>query len=125
MGRRHPVVQQQYREYRARLAAEGVGCQFCTEDLSAITVFALPTMLVIRNLFPYNNWEGLSVPDHLMIVPLRHLTRFADFTKAERKDFFKALRRYDKEGYSSYTRAAENTLRTVTHLHTHLIQLEQ
>ena len=118
-------MQQRYLEYRAQLAADGVVCQFCSEDLSEITVLDLPTMRVIRNLFPYNNWEGQSVPNHLMIVPLRHLTRFADFTKAERKDFFRALRQYDKKGYSSYTRAAENTLRTVTHLHTHLIQMQR
>lgn len=124
MGRRHPDVQRRYREYRARLAEKGVVCQFCTEDLTAETILDLPTVFVLRNIFPYNNWEGMAVPDHLMIVPRRHLTRFAQFTTAERDDFFQALEIYDAQGYSSYTRAAENTLRTVTHLHTHLIQME-
>lgn len=112
-----------YRAYLTYLATATSGCCLCSIDHSPENeiIEQHSTMLVIRNRFPYAVWDSQTVAEHLMIVPVRHVLSFADFTPAESTDHFAAARRYEADGYSVYTRSQANKGRSVGHLHTHLI----
>ena len=99
-------------------------CAFCDmpEREPTQVVETNETMMVIQNIFPYNNWDGFVVADHRMIVPKRHLGSLDAFNEQERNDYFDLLREYEAAHYSFYSRAPSNTARTVYHLHTHLIK---
>jgi len=121
VARRNPDIQAQYSAYRRRLREQQIACQFCAEIAEPNIVADLPTMLVIKNIFPYENWDGGPVADHLMIVPKRHSVSLTDLTEAEQGDYLAACALFESRGYNVYTRASSNPIRTVEHLHTHLI----
>ena len=78
---------------------------------------------IIKNIFPYDVWDGYEVSDHLMIVPKQHTETIGDFSKEELQEYVNILAKYEKMGYSIYARAPQNKRKTVPHEHTHLIML--
>jgi diadenosine tetraphosphate (Ap4A) HIT family hydrolase len=117
VGRRVEV----WEAYKAYQATAAPGCGFCATPAGEV-VEERGTVKVIVNLFPYAAWDGLSVVDHLMIVPARHLLSKAEFTGEESADWWMVAAEYEARGYSVYTRSPDNASRSVAHLHTHLIR---
>lgn len=97
-------------------------CPFCdTSQISEIVVEG-KTMRVIRNRVPYDLFEDLKVQDHLMLVPKEHRTGYQQFTDEEKMEYVDLAGRYEEDYYNLYTRARSTATRSVTHLHSHLLQ---
>ena len=79
-------------------------------------------MYVTASDHPYEFWEQLDVDEHLLLIPVRHVTSMSELTAAERKDFIDIMCDYESRGYSVYSRAPTNIIRTVAHIHTHFIK---
>ena len=98
-------------------------CPFCTireegrEPISKSKYF-----LRIKNIFPFDTWDGYQVKAHELIIPKRHVTGLDALTAPERKELIDLLCKADKEGYDTYARHDGNEAKTVAHQHTHLIK---
>ena len=99
-------------------------CDFChfTADLDHVLA-EFPHFWIVRNLFGYDLWDGMSVGEHLMVVPKRHVDSIGHFTPDEAKEYLDILSEYEAAGYSFYGRAAQNVAKSIPHQHTHLIKL--
>ena len=96
-------------------------CPFCHPEDSE-TVYEAKNMRVIKNAFPYQFWEFMTVTNHLMIVPNRHVESLHEFTEPERAEFINLLADYQEQGYNVYAREHANAAKSVPHQHTHLIK---
>jgi diadenosine tetraphosphate (Ap4A) HIT family hydrolase len=116
------------KEYDKLLKAEG--CPFCEPDNHLLNphprkrIEETAHMQVVTNSFPYDVWEQVPVKEHLMLIPRRHVAALAELTADERHEYMDLVCAYEAKGYSVYTRAPRNAIRTVAHLHTHLIRLD-
>lgn len=110
-----------YKKYRKQ---NPDGCGFCTaiSDQTNQVVRTEASLTVLRNLYPYTRWDGGSVQDHLMIVPIRHITNLASFTADEMMEYFTILAEYESKGYSFYIRSDANKSKSMAHLHGHLLK---
>jgi diadenosine tetraphosphate (Ap4A) HIT family hydrolase len=99
-------------------------CTLCSTENGERIVIENDTMYVVPNRISYDVFEGLSVLDHLMIVPKRHVETVKGFTNKEKLDFFNIIGQYEPEGYAVYARGVGNINRSVKHQHTHLIKLK-
>lgn len=79
--------------------------------------------IVIKNMFPYEIWDGFEVDDHLLVIPKKFTTTISSFDNKYSNEYFQILADYEKKGYSFYARANQNVRKTVAHQHTHLITL--
>ena len=115
-------TEKQYKQY---LVTKKPGCDFCafTSD-SAQVVKQYKHFWIVKNIFPYDHWDGMSVIEHLLIVPKRHVDTLSHFTDAESKEYLLLLSSYESNGYSVYARAAQNVAKSVAHQHTHLIKMD-
>lgn len=108
-----------------RMQKRGAGCVFCAfnhESHNQI-LSTREHFWIVKNLFPYNTWDFLSVEHHIMIVPKRHVDAISHFNKMESDEYTAILAEYDEMDYSSYARARGNSSKTVAHQHTHLLKL--
>ena len=103
------------------------GCGFCDAytDWSDQLVRTYKSMMILRNKFPYARWDGWKVGEHLMIVPVRHITTLAEMTVDEEDDFMTLMAEYDISGYSFYHRSHGNKSKSMPHIHGHLIKPRQ
>lgn len=120
---RSSEVQAKYDASRAALrlqyGSEGP-CPFCN-DATRNLVAEHEGLYVLRNNFPYEVYDGRGVKEHLMIVPKKHSPQFSDFSDQVIKEYWRVLSEYHASGYSSMTRSATDSGRSVPgHLHTHL-----
>lgn len=80
-------------------------------------------MVVTTNDYPYIQFDGMVVEEHLMLIPKRHEASMGGFTSAERREYLQLLALYHQKGYTSMTRSLTDTNRTVPeHIHTHLLR---
>jgi len=101
------------------------GCAFCMIDIQGseqIVEYGEHTA-VLKNKFPYSRWDGRKVVDHLMIIPVKHVTLLNKLTPDATKELLDVVTRYEEEGYSFYIRSPHNKSRSVAHIHGHLIKL--
>jgi diadenosine tetraphosphate (Ap4A) HIT family hydrolase len=77
---------------------------------------------VIRNIFAYSIWDGQQVDDHLMVIPKKHTDTLADLNEKEAVDYVRVISAYELNGYNVYSRAPQSAIKSVIHLHTHLIK---
>jgi diadenosine tetraphosphate (Ap4A) HIT family hydrolase len=99
-------------------------CDFCAFAIGdGLVVGESSHFWIAANLFAYNVWDDRNVDEHLMLLPKRHVTTLEELTAAERVDYLEQLVAYEKQNYSTYTRAPGNASKSVPHLHTHLVQL--
>jgi len=122
MSHRDSRTQAAYDEYRASYTGECILCD-PQESVSTRPVATNEHFRILPNRFPYSIWDELPVVSHYMIVPMRHITHFTEFSNEEAKEFFRLVTDYEADGYSLYSRAPANTSRTVSHHHAHLIKL--
>ncbi len=97
-------------------------CPFCIKQDPQNIVHESAHMLVIKNRVPYDYFEGTVVLNHLMVVPKIHRRSLTEFTEAEMLDYVRTLARYESTDYSIYSRGVVNKIRSVEHVHTHLLQ---
>ena len=120
---RTPEVQAAYdlrREILRNHYGDTPPCPFCATDEREV-IEEVTAIQVVRNDFPYDYFDGKHVVQHLMIVPRRHIGLLQDFQPDEEHEYWQLMTRYHKNGYSSFTRSAIDTARSVPdHLHTHL-----
>lgn len=106
------------------------GCPFCNlkdTELNPIPRKILQEtthMVVMGNMFPYQIWEHHDVLEHYMIVPKRHVGSLKELTPAERTEIMDLFSEYEARGYNIYTRATESKVRTLAHIHVHLIKID-
>lgn len=120
---RKPTIERDYIKYLAE-EKKHKRCAFCLFDAS-YNHFVEQTekFWVVESRFPYAYWDNCRVKEHLMIVPKRHIATFAEFDADESREYFEVMARYEENGYSIYTRAPQNVVKTYPHLHTHLFKL--
>lgn len=101
------------------------GCEFCLfRKGHQQTVKEYRYFVHVRNNFPYAFWDSMGVSKHAMLVPKRHVARMSEFNDRESAEFMRLVSVLEDEGYSLYIRAPQNGSRTVAHLHSHLIMLD-
>lgn len=119
--------QKHYNSYRKEkpgsFDAASDTCVFCDRNELANPI-ERDHFLIIQNRFKYDVWDGCRVLDHLMIIPKRHVTDFGQLSSDEKISCIDLLAKYERSGYSVYSRAVGSATRTVDHLHTHLIKLD-
>lgn len=120
---RTPEVQEAYDRHRTELwdlYGDNPPCPFC-ETGGRVILEETATMLVVRNDFPYESFDGQRILQHLMITPRRHIALLEDFNVDEEREYWQLMAVHHKKGFSSLTRSAIDTFRSVPeHLHTHL-----
>lgn len=101
-------------------------CAFCNPDGENVKVDSeTKSFYIIKNRFPYTQWDGQGVDDHLMVVPKKHTETLSDLTAEESVEFTQVLGSFENQGYSVYARAPVSNRKSVLHQHTHLIKLDQ
>jgi len=114
-------TEKRYKQYARQRTNDCDFCEFST-DLDHV-IAEYPHFWVVTNMFSYDIWDGISVVEHLMVVPKRHVDGIGHFGGAESKEFLKIISQYESDGYSIYARAAQNIAKSIPHQHTHLIKL--
>lgn len=100
------------------------GCVFCAFTPSHEQILReTDNFWISTNIFPYSIWENLTVQEHLMIVPKKHVESIGQFTAKQMKEYVDLVAEYDIDGYSTYTRSSSNVSKSVAHQHTHLLKL--
>ena len=120
---RSRAMQRKYNEYLN--ATKEVACVFCVirDEQPETIIEENGHTLVVENRFGYMLWDGCEVIEHLMIIPKAHRDEQDSFTEDEMGEWLAESRRYEKKGYSLYTRSQDNVTRSIMHHHTHFIRL--
>jgi Diadenosine tetraphosphate (Ap4A) hydrolase and other HIT family hydrolases len=95
-------------------------CPFC--NLNERILAETGTLAIIENAAPYDWFDNLRVKEHLLLIPKRHVEGLHELNKTESREYFELLSKYEKNGYSIFSRDIKNNTRSQTHLHTHLIK---
>ena len=98
-------------------------CDFCKlEKGSEQYISSSKHFKIIRNIFPYDHWDGRRVVDHIMIVPIKHTEDLSSLGDNASIEFVKLVSDYESKGYDLFARSPQSTIRSVAHQHTHLIK---
>lgn len=121
MASRSTLTQLAYMRFRR---TNNGGCSFCAvhAEPTGQLVRTYGQMMILRNRFPYARWDGWAVGEHLMVVPVRHVTTLHELTAEETDDFVRLIGEYDAAGYSFYHRSHGNASKSMPHTHGHLIR---
>lgn len=101
-------------------------CAFCNFSVGdGETKKEYTHFYVTINLFPYDQWDGHQVIEHLMIVPKRHIEGLHEYSAQEKDEYLEIVGSYEQQGYSLYSRAPTDHTKSVLHQHSHLIKLSK
>lgn len=98
-------------------------CPFCNYGDREV-IYSTELFNVFNNNFAYQFWEFMTVIDHLMIVPKRHVESISELNNKERLDMMEIIGRYESNGYNVYAREKNSSMKSVPHQHTHLIKTD-
>ncbi|MCL2869363.1 HIT domain-containing protein [Candidatus Saccharibacteria bacterium] len=116
-------VQRQKDKYYALHQADS--CAFCDYTTNSDQIIKLTDhFYVIRNKFPYDWFDLQGVKTHYLLIPKRHVVSFNELNNAERAEYMDIIGDYEAKGFTVFTRASNNHVRSVAHLHTHLIKTD-
>lgn len=119
---RKPRNQREYAAHTAKAKLSAI-CQFCELTAASDEVVSMHKHFkIIKNIFPYDNWDARDVYDHLMITPVVHTESLSTLGDEAAIEFVKLVSSYEKQGYDVYARSPMSTLKSVPHQHTHLIK---
>ncbi len=119
---RKPKNQKLYSAHTAK-ANESKVCQFCLLTKNSDQVIKIyKHFKLIRNIFPYDNWDARQVLDHLMIVPVKHTDTLSDLGSEAAIEFVEIMSSYESQGYDVFARSPHSTIKSIPHQHTHLIK---
>lgn len=102
---------------------DSTGCLFCeSEDIRARYVFTTAFCAAFPTNIPI-------VPGHMLLVPLRHLSRWEEMTREEREDFEQARVRvcaalrsaFGAQGFNFAWNEGELAGQSIPHLHLHIL----
>ena len=124
MSTRSRKEEKRYSSYRSKLGSGH--CDFCaiTPDL-AHYVSETKSFFVIKNIFPYSQWDGQGVLDHLLLIPKKHTDTLSDLTRDAAVEFVDCISSYESRGYDIHARGPSSNRKTVVHQHTHLVKLDR
>ena len=104
-----------------------VDCILCSirdndEKVESFKVYQDNTCFIVLNLYPYN-------PAHLMIIPVRHITKYTELTKEEMLHIFRIIQGlqlmlddlYNPRGYNIGMNQGRDAGASIEHLHFHLV----
>jgi len=77
--------------------------------------------LLVVNLYPYSFWDYSNVKEHLMILSKRHIAGLDELNIEEKKEYAELICKFSKD-FHIYTRTAKSNVKSIGHLHTHLIK---
>jgi hypothetical protein len=97
-------------------------CALCSLPSSQI-VRSFENIIVIKNRFPYSYWDACRVTQHLMVVPVNHVTEVDMLGPGARAEFHAVIDEFVGLGYSAYLRPAGSPSSSIVHLHCHLFRL--
>ncbi len=117
---RSTVAEKKYQQYNK--SHPSTGCAFCKLPKTQI-VKELRFFWIVKNRFPYTNWDTGEVENHLMLVPKEHRSGIMEFDQNERLEYLTTLGEYEKNGFDTYTRSGGNIGKSQPHFHTHLIKV--
>jgi ATP adenylyltransferase len=103
------------------------GCILClvkqkNPEVTDLTIYRTPLVLVSLNLYPYN-------PGHLLVFPARHVIDIRDLTQEERESMESTIQHtlnilddcYHPEGYNIGCNMGLAAGASIEHLHYHII----
>lgn len=103
------------------------GCDFCNIGTPTNTLSQVreenELFWIVINAFPYTVFDGNEVADHIMIVPKKHVESISELSEDERQVLIELINKYEPMGYSFMGRDPNNSQKSITHQHTHLIKL--
>ena len=122
---RTPRKQALYRHYLETV--DHSICYFCdlSHDVSLKPIETLSYFYVAPAQYPYDNWDGCTVREHLLLVPKQHAAHLSEVSAEARAEMADVIARYEVQGYSFYGRAPDDVTRSVIHQHTHFFKLER
>lgn len=124
MATRSKKEEIRYAQHRNEIHSK-IECIFCEYKKSDVSfIRKTKSFKILKNLFPYSQWDGQGVLDHIMVVPIKHTDTLSDLTSHEAIEYVNLISSYESKGYSVYSRAPSSTRKTVFHQHTHLIKLD-
>jgi len=98
-------------------------CDLCNiSENDNRVVYQTNNFQVIKNKYPYSVWDSVSVSDHLMIIPTKHIDNLGALTDKEKIEFVDLVVKYENMGYNIYARSPKSIVKSITHQHTHLIK---
>lgn len=121
----HYRKQKNQKRYAAhtKAAKKSKVCQFCELNTSSDEVVSMHKHFkIIKNIFPYDNWDARDVFDHLMITPVKHTESLSTLGDEAAIEFVKLVSAYEKQGYDVFARSPHSTIKSIPHQHTHLIK---
>lgn len=111
-----------YQRHR-RTEKKGI-CDFC--ELAEMRILkTYKYFRILNNRFPYSTWDSGEVANHLLLVPIRHVSGLFELKPEELKEYIILLFEFEKMGYDQFTRAGNNVGKSLSHAHTHLIKVTQ
>jgi diadenosine tetraphosphate (Ap4A) HIT family hydrolase len=115
-----------YNNYYAR-SEPSENCVFC--DIESRTIIEdnleYKNLYIMKNEFPYDFWDMKKVCDHLMIIPVRHIFCMSEMNKDESAEYLSLMKRYSSLGYDVFVRNRNSAIKTIQHLHIHLIKTKE
>lgn len=113
-------IQTEYEKWQRENA--GKPCTFCNLPNKQI-IKEYDNFIIAKNRFPYEDWFGHKVVNHVMLISKRHVEYFSEFTNKEIEEYMQIISEYDKNGNSSHTKNKFDPGRSITHFHTHLFKV--
>lgn len=113
----------QYRQHQKEVA--GLGCTFCDHTIvdAPQPIETFEHFYTLENMFSYDIWDGSSVAEHIMLIPIQHVTSLSELPNEANEEFSRLIVDFESRGYSFYGRSPENITKSIAHQHTHLIKL--
>ena len=113
----------QYKQHQQEVA--GLGCTFCDHTIvdAPQPTETFEHFYTLENMFSYDIWDGSSVAEHMMLIPIQHVTSLSELPKEAVDEFSRLVVDFEAKGYSFYGRSPENATKSIAHQHTHLIKL--
>lgn len=122
MATRKKDNEKRYIEYRKN---KQIGCDFCKFGVDGAKVLKeYDNFWIVENIFGYDLWDGMTVVEHLMIVPKKHTESISNLDARVLAEYGQVIADYDNKGYSYYARSVENKSKSVPHQHTHLLKFD-
>ncbi len=98
-------------------------CVFCLIEREPERIIqTTKSFYVLINKYPYSHWDSQGVEDHLMVIPKKHTDTLGDLDANEAVEYVGLISSYETQGYNVYSRASQSSMKSVVHLHTHLIK---
>ncbi len=79
-------------------------------------------LYVAENDFKFSFWDMQEVVDHLLIIPVRHISCMSKMNNQELDQYLHLIEKYSKLGYDIFIKSSLSEAKTMEHLHIHLIK---